>query len=369
MLIFFITIFLAPVLLSLLFFICQDETKNNWRNIGVISVKEFLMMVGAQLLIAGTASAIIYHSDVSDVEIQNGYVGKKAQVSVPCSHSYQCNCREECSGSGKDRSCYTHCDTCYEHSNDWNWDVYTTNNETITIDRVDRRGSDEPPRWSLVRVGEPTAIEHSFTNYIKASPDSLFRYQGLYEKHKNSVPKYPRVYDYYKVNRFKVVGSLPITKNEYNEWNANLMKLNGTLGRKNQVNIHVILGKNKSPDWFYAVEQSWIGGKKNDAVLIVSVDKDMNIQWVNVMAWTTNKMFQVKLVDDINDLKKIDRQGVIGVLYNNVSSYYKRKPMSDFEYLQSRIVPSTTEWIVTMLIGLIITFILVIACKQNEFFE
>ena len=331
-----------------------------------ITWKEFACIVLAQCVVAGSSAGIVSCANTRDTEVWNGVVSGKKQVWVSCSHSYQCNCRTVTSGSGKNQTTSTVCDTCYEHSNDYDWDVYTSNGETITINRVDRQGVYEPPRFSAVRMGEPTSLTHSYTNYVKASPGTLFRHQGLKEKYASNLPQYPEdVYDYYKLDRLVTVGfSLPDAK----AWNRELMRINADLGRPKQVNIVVVLVKNQAPDWYYALEETWIGGKKNDAVLVISVDDAMKPQWATVMAWTTNELFKVKLRDDIMKEETLDRDAVMTSLANNVRETYVRKPMKDFEYLSSAITPSTTEWVITMIVGLIVAIGLIIFFQGNDVF-
>lgn len=319
---FFLIVFLVPLAIAGLAYAFLDG----------ITLKEFGCTILACLVVAGSSAGIVSCANTHDVEVWNGVVTGKEQVWVSCSHSYQCNCRQVCTGSGKNQSCSTVCDTCYEHTNDWDWDVYTSNQETITIDRVDRRGSHEPPRFTAVRMGEPTSQTHSYTNYVKASPDSLFRHQGLKEKYASEIPQYPGdVYDYYRLDRLVTVG---FSLTDARAWNADLARINADLGRPKQVNIIVVLVRNKPHDWYSALEETWIGVKKNDAVLVVSVDNDMKPQWAEVMAWTTNEAFKVKLRDDIMDEQVINRNTTMTALANNVRSYYVRKPMKDFEYEQ-----------------------------------
>jgi hypothetical protein len=87
------------------------------------------------------------------------------------------------------------------------------------------------------------------------------------------------------------------------------------------------------------------------------------------MAWSVNKLFEVKLRDDIMDLPALTKDGVINALDRNVSSYYKRKPMADFEYLAAAIAPSTTQWVVTLIIGLLVAFGLVYLMHRNDVFD
>lgn len=364
MLAFFLILLGVPLVVAAFAFVFLDG----------ITWKEFGLIILAQAVIAGSSAGIVSCSNTADTEVWNGVVTGKQKVPVPCSHTYSCNCHEVCSGSGKNRSCHEECDTCYEHytimrtipGNDYDWDVYTSNGETITIDRIDRQGAHEPPRYTAVRMGEPTSLTHSYVNYVKAAPDSLFRHQGLKEKYAN-LPAYPQhVYDYYRLDRLVTVG---VNVPDASKWNRELMRVNADLGRPKQVNIIVVLVKNQPQDWYYALEEAWVGGKKNDAVLVVSVDEQMKPQWATVMAWTTNELFKVKLRDDIMAEQTLDRDAVMTALANNVRTTYQRKPMKDFEYLSSQITPTTSQWIITMVIGLLVAIGLIIFFQVIDVFD
>lgn len=355
MLAFFLIVFLVPLALAGFAFVFLEG----------VSLKEFGLIVLASLVVAGSSAGIVSCANTHDVEVWNGVVTGKEKNRVSCSHSYQCNCRTTCTG-GKNNSCSTTCDTCYEHSWDYDWDVYTSNQETITIDRVDRQGVHEPPRFSAVRMGEPTSLTHSYKNYIKASPGTLFRHQGLKEQYAGTIPKYPQdVYDYYRLDRLVTVD---VNVGDQRAWNRELSRINANLGRPKQVNIIVVLVRNKPHDWYYALEETWIGGKKNDAVLVVSVDDAMKPQWAEVMAWTSNELFRVKLRDDIMDEPTLDRDAAMTALANSVTKYYVRKPMKDFEYLSSSITPSTTQWVITLVIALLVCGGLTIVFNANDVF-
>lgn len=137
-----------------------------------IATGEMFATIGLVLVLGFSSWAIGNHLDKLDTEIISGQVEGKKQVKVSCSHSYKCHCYTTCSG-GKTRTCTQHCSTCYDHPYDFDWDVYTTIGE-FEINRVDRQGTTEPPRWTQIKVADPVAREHSYVNYIKVAPDSLF---------------------------------------------------------------------------------------------------------------------------------------------------------------------------------------------------
>lgn len=353
-----LTMLIIPTLVALGFLILGGKQ---------ITLKEFLTQMGVQVLLMTCIAYGVSCQNTHDTEILNGRVTQKVRERVGCRHSYQCNCYESCSGSGSSRSCTTICQTCYEHYYDIDWDVRTTINSTISINTVDRQGLIEPPRWTKVIIGEPVAVEHGYTNYIKGSPDSLFRHQGLTEKYVKALPKYPGdVYDYYRLNRLVPIG---VNVPDAADWNRDISELNATLGISKQVNIVVVAIKNVPGDYYYALEQYWIGGKKNDVVLVVSLDDANKIQWTEVMAWTDNKIFQVSLRDQVNSIGTLTREPIIKALANTVGAFYVRKPMKDFEYLSGLIKPTTGQWIFAMVFGLLLSVGLGIYFLRNDVYN
>lgn len=340
-----------------------------WVWFGGITWKEFALHLAAIAMVAGISAAIIYHRDTSDTEILNGVVTSKESRHVSCSHSYDCNCRQKCTWTTRNkrrvRDCRRVCDTCYEHSYDIDWVVQGSTGESWQLARIDRQGVGQPPRWAFTVIGEPTAQTHSFENYIKAAPDSLFRRHGLVEKYKGVLPPYPSgIYDYWHLNRMVQVGvNLP----DLREWNKALMELNGRVGPKKQVNLIVVV-TSKPRDYFYALEEAWMGGKKNDAILVIGL-QGSEVSWTEVMAWTVNKKFEIGLESRVADMKTLKREDVVAALELEVMGKYKRKPMHDFEYLQASIVPTTTELVVSAIIALLVSIGLIFLFHHHDVFQ
>lgn len=335
-----LTMLLIPILVALGFFMFSGKN---------ITIGEFLGQNALQLLIMLPFAFGGGCMSTHDIEIWNGRVIEKSRVKVSCSHSYPCRCRSVSCGKG----CTTmHCDTCYSHSYDVDWRVKTNNDERFEIDRVNSQGTIEPPRWTQVKIGEPTSLPHSYTNYVKASPDSLFRRQGLLDKYANNIPSYPKVYDYHRFNPLVLANGAILYNGE--DLKKKLTELNADLGQKKQVNIMVLLVKDLPQEYFYAVEQAWIGSKKNDFVVVAGIDISGKIQWTNVMAWTENKMAEVVVRDavlKIGDANKVDE--IVQAIGAGVSNHYIRKSMEDFAYLKNAMTPTFGTWIAAMIIGLI----------------
>lgn len=284
----------------------------------------------------------------SDFEVHNGEVLRKEIQPVSCEHSYSCNCREDCStdSTGR-RSCSTTCDTCYEHLRDFDH-VLVTNVGDVEIDRVDRQGVSVPPRYESARIGDPVALRKHFVNYIKGAPDSLFNALAERSAHQQfhaSLPAYPdQVYDYHYVNRVLTTG--PVIPDLAN-WNAQLAQLLRKLGPGKQANAVVVFTSSTDSAYADALRAEWLGGKKNDVVLVIGAPNYPEIAWTRVVSWTDNELFKSHLEQGVRDLKTATPEAVLGVLFEKTMAEFERKHMKDFEYLKWSIEPPT--WLLWLL--------------------
>ena len=297
-----------------------------------VTLKETGIQVGIMALLISAVYMAGYISQTSDTEIWNGEVVKKERIHDDYEQSYSCNCRMV--SCGKD--CTTsQCDTCYEthYTVDWNGKTTVGNVSFKSLDSTSTSvyASKDPQNYLNCKIGEPASIEHSYTNYIKAVPDSLFKAGS---PTKANVPNYPKVHSLYKLNRVLNVGSKIKTK-QLNDYLNNELK---KLGKKKQVNIIVLFTNNPNPQYRYDVERSWLGGKKNDVVVLIGTDNN-KILWADVMTWALNignELFHVKLRDDLTNLDTVGQ-----VIIKNVKNHYDRPQMKDFEYLKDSIEPPT----------------------------
>lgn len=284
----------------------------------------------------------------SDTQVLNGQVTGKTREHGHYLRPYECNCTMQttCSGTGANQSCSTTrvCQTCYEDRYTVNWDCQSTIG-SFRIDALDwssRSVYDEPDpnRYTRIFNGEPVSRTNSYTNYIKAVPSSLFRpaQETLRTQFASMIPTYPdRIHDIYRINRVVGVGlSVPNAA----QWNQALSEMLKTLGPSHQVNAVVVFAKTDDPNYFHALQDAWINGKKNDVVLVVGVDSLSQAPlWVDVMALTKNSLFQVKLADRIRGLNSLTPDTVVPALSETIHSDFQRRPMADFKYLEAEIDP------------------------------
>ena len=322
---------------------------------GRIGWREFIAMELAVLAVMGIGFAIARYSATTDTEIWSGVVTGKEQNTVSCSHSYSCNCRDDCTSDSKgNQSCSQVCDTCYEHSHDYDWDVNTNIGSVITIDRIDRQGTDEPPRWTQVYAGEPVAVEHTFTNYIKANPDTVLTRFTATNPENLPVPNPPtEVYDYYRVKRF-----LPVAYAEphADEWNWLLDRVNAIYGPTKQVNVIIVAVKTADQNYQYLLEHHWLGGKKNDLVILLGVPEYPKIGWVKIMSWSKSEGLKVQLRDAIQDIGTMERRDdIMKAVEQQIATNWERRHMKEFEYLMAGAQPGPGATIFLMILGTLMT--------------
>ena len=330
---------LVFVIMLMCFGIGMYITRKDWkREWGTIAATTVIPGIVALAVMLGG-----WYSNVRDVNVVNGYVTSKAKEWTSCSHAYPCRCRK----SGKS----TTCDTCYLHTNDWDWALRTNIKRTVYVDRVDLQGVREPKRFTQAQVGDPVSLTDSYINYLKASEHSLFNDSKLLNKYRDRVPEYPaKVYDYHYVDRVlldKV--NLP----NADKWNAALANMVKELGSKHQVNTIVIFTSVPEQDYYNAVRQKWLGGKKNDVILIVGTPNFPDIAWVRVLSWTDNELFKVELQDDVYDLKQVTTPDpIMSQMHEHIVKNFVRKEMKDFEYLKDEVSPEPQWYVIAVILAL-----------------
>lgn len=302
---------------------------------GAFHWKEMFVQIGIGAILASTVFFAARCSRMSDTEIWNGTVTDKWHAKTGCCHSYKCNC--------VDVDDVEVCSTCYRHNHDLAWYARSSNGEMVYSNTCNRPGTSTPRRWKQVRIGEPTAVEHEYTNYIKGNPDAVMKRAGLAKKFGGLLPDYPRVYDLYRVRRFLVMG-VPIPRGEAARLNRKLSEINARLGAAKQVNLIVVVAKTADKGYLDALEEYWLGGKKNDAVLVIGAPNYPKIEWAGVVTWSTANNYQENLSGKVMGLGTFDGDKVLAILSDVTRKSFVRKEMADFAYLKATIRP-TKGWL------------------------
>lgn len=309
----------------------------------------FLAVCVSIAIMMGVTYASVYAS-MSDTEILNGKVLSKSRDVEWCS-SQGSSCKhytwhEKCSyyydSKGKrQESCTSYKVFDYLYEVDWNVETSVDSHE---IERVNRQGTAMPPRWNSIKIGDPASTEHSYLNYLLGNKESLFyeeEYQRDFtEEYKKSLPEYPEVYDYYRVNHVLNLTKLP--SNGYNDYINMALR---DMGAEKQVNIILVLYPVKNADLPKALLGKWRGGKKNDVIMFAALDDSglvRNFSSTSFAQGSNNEFLHSKLrMDAMSEQMSIE---LVQILVKDINTEFKRLPNSEFEYLKYKLEPSL--WVV-----------------------
>lgn len=329
---------------------------------GIIFKTEFtwqegLWQAGATLLFTGFMWLMGTMSMTADQQMIHGAVTQKVRDEGSYMESYSCNCSTRCSGSGKTRSCSTHCQTCWRRVYFVDWFFKSTiGNIQIDYDRSYSQSvwrSPDPNTYTAGYVGEPCAKWEMFENLIKGSPDSLFN-QGEYANglEKFNAPEYPGIGNIYHANGVIANGVKVDTK----VWNGMIQEYLRTLGPQKQASIKLIFTKERDPRYKLAVEKAWLGGKKNDIVIVIGAPDYPKVAWVDgfTFAKTSGNYLMInKIKDGITKAGDLSNPQAIGsIVRDHVSASFKRKKMEEFEYLRNEIAPGVWGLVLMALLQL-----------------
>jgi hypothetical protein len=357
-------LFIIPVLVSLFIAKVVLHVSFTWKEMAVQAVVTSLVIGG--LFLAGS------YGQTYDVKFVNGVVSElePRQRSCPSgwvrytdSHCTEYRTRrvkdgtQTCTTDSKTnrRTCVDNYVTEYNYYYDWERRYFVhadyspnSTNVQYEIDRVDSQGVNTPPRFSAVKIGDPTAKEESFTNYIRAASDSLFSLEPPGEE----VPlAYPGVHEQWLANRVIVFG-VPMSGDEWGRWNDGLMKVNSEI-RKTGANAIVVV--TSSPQSFSEMlARAWEAHNINDVVVTIGV-ADNRVSWVDVRSWSKSSLVDVTIRDGISGLEVIDIDQINAIIQDSIQAHYVPRGMEEFEYLAEDITPPLWVMILAGIILLIVT--------------
>ena len=204
----------------------------------------------------------------------------------------------------------------------------------------------------------PTAVEHHYVNYLKAS-DSVLRVRGATSGFEDLLKPYPRVHDgphgRICIDRLVCAGTSP-PEAWMQAVNRRLCEELMELGKRKEVNILVYVVGTEDESFFYALQEYWISGKQNDVIVVIGTDEFPKIRWVRVMAWTSNELFKELLADRIRGMKTIENgdalvSNIVTQVAVDGNEGFLRRPMDEYEYLVAFI--GLPWWGVVLLIVLV----------------
>jgi hypothetical protein len=330
------------------------------------SWQEFAATVFGILFVTGILYLAGSKSVLHDVEIWNGEITSKHRDQGSYIRTYSCNCITTTNSSG---STTTICQTCSETRYTVDWYANSTVGR-IQFDSLDSGSrsvysTPDPIEFTECQVGDPASRAMSYTNYVKAAPDSLFNTLLANQTYQDQIPEYPKIFGKYKINRVLTVDA-GVESIVSRQLDARLSEELKHLGPTHQVNIITIVTGNPDPFYRHVVENAWIGGKKNDVVVFLGVAGSGELIWNDAMTWALNsgnELFVAQLNQRLADIGQLSLDSVedtVQVITTTIQEYYIRPNMTDFEYLKASIEPPRWVMIACWMISFFATIALTI---------
>lgn len=295
---------------------------------------EMALGIGVGIL---TAFVVYFGSmflQASSFELIAGSVTGKSWHYDPEEESYSC---------GKDNK-----DTCYREVPRWRWDVESdTGGDFSEYTYINA----SPDIWDAAKKGEPFARNKWFVNFQYVHDQSVLFDKNA--KYSGWLPDYPQIYYGYRVNRCmsNVV--------DCEELGRQLQIAHQKWGAKYQVNAMVVIAHEKAAGFADALRAQWTGGKKNDTVLVLYVDKDLVVKRVEVFGRSTSNKrnaeyadFNLILREQASRIGRFDENKVIAAL-DSALPFFEREDLKQYDFMANAYRPPL--WMIALhlvLIGL-----------------
>lgn len=313
------------------------------------------------LLVGGVWYAGKY-IDMADTEILNGQIISKHRDHGTYTVSYPCNCRTI--------NKVTSCSTCHTKHYTVDWTAKSTVGK-IRLDHADWTSPavyalPDPSQYKECEAGQPASVESEYTNYVKSAPDSLFHLNPSLNKFDKDVPDYPRVVNYYRINRVISVGA----KVDVKPLNDLINESIKVVGAQKMLNIIVILTEHDDQNFKFAVENKWLAGKKNDIIVYIGLDGE-KITWADATVWirnSGNELLAVQLRDSVESIGTYDVEKISLAIMESAKDYTRPK-MESYEYLLDEIEPPLWAVIIAALIAVLGSLGLTYYFHNNRTFD
>ncbi len=312
-------------------------------------------------------------NQVADVEIWNGNVVSKHIEDDWYQTSYSCPpCTKSCTGSGSTKSCTETCSTCYTDHYTREWFAKLSTGDKAQFKKIDteskrrRDNAPEPARYQNCVVGESASVERTYTNYVQAEGIASTIYDTNWKDlpFANVVPSYPRVFDFYRINRV-INGYGNNIKAFETALNDKLSLHLQKVGYQKQANVVVVLTTIQDQSYRYTVENAWLGGNKNDIVVFIGLGegKEPKPTWVDVMTFALNEgneTLRVELRERLSKEWVLDGAAMADIMIEEVVKHYTRPTMEARNHLAGDVAPSAamiwTAWILMLLMSAGLTY-------------
>lgn len=201
---------------------------------------------------------------------------------------------------------------------------------------------------------EPVNVSYSYENRVQASR-SVFSYQKISEEEAKQLG----LFEYPEVSLFNYPSVLGDCGEGTKEANERLRFHNSMLGRSKQLRMWILCTDQADPAFGQLQESYWVGGNKNEVVLILGKG------WSHIFSWTDNKAPLIEVRDFANQNRSPAQ--IADAMGEKLGADFVRKNFEDFSYLT--IETPTWAIVITFLVTLLTNVGLSYFIVHNEWYE
>ena len=348
---------LIPIFISVLAWIFFSKKIVWWETL--------LPIVFGLIFIFGTKSCM-QHYNTSATEYLSTHVTKACFEEEWNEYIHKTCSTEHCSGTGKNRTCYTtYYDCSYVEFHPEQYYLVDSKGSTFSISRdyyykltkdwnnktfIDMHRHYHTINGNMYQTEWKGDINNviasnwseSYENRVQAS-HSIYNYKDIDDGDKIEF----RLFDYPKIDGYyqpSIIQESSIASQEdINQFNA----INALLGPKKQVRVWLVLWENAPKKCSEYQQSYWKGGNKNELVICLNVNKKKEIQWEHIFTWSDKSILKIKIRDYLAERKgkPLNVIELRDFLYTEIDKDWVRKNFHDFDFLIVELTSSQLTWL------------------------
>jgi hypothetical protein len=353
---------------------------------------EYAVLAIAPLLLSGIIYSIDTSFRQSDLEFFSNQTVKveyyeywETYVHKTCTRSYDCNCSTDSKGHKSCSTCHETYDCSYCDHNPARYIAYNESGKSKAISeseykRIAKKFGTERfvelnrniNKWgSCGKDGdmyvaewngdqekfEIFATEHTYENKIRLSDSYGFR--KLTKQEKSLIHEYPPVNSVYQAS---ITGNW-YNMNDYYRATFLLDRFNGKFGKSKQIKAFIFTYYNKPPNVADLQRIYFQNGNKNEIIICVGYTGSQ-ATWVKAFSWTDEKVCENEAVRYFQP--NMTLTGLVEHMMPVWEKNWVRKQFTPYNEIIN-IQPSTTGWVIMVVLNLILCAILGVSFKNNEY--
>lgn len=137
------------------------------------------------------------------------------------------------------------------------------------------------------------------------------------------------------------------------------------LGKAKEVNAVIVVTNEVNSNYANALSAYWLGGKKNDVIVVLGAPEFPKRSWARVISWSDSEVFKIELRDALQAMDEFTAEDVVNTMSQHISKSFVRKPMEDFSYLKDTIEPPVWLLVTLLLLSAAASIGCTIICVRN----